>query len=446
MRRPGFKRLIVALSSIIFLVSCDKNEDRAQSTETVTVATYNDMVRKHNDLVKEFNDLQTSSWAASTQYVEYVQASKKMNKALEEFASLVESFLNESVERQRLSLPKVKVKFETGLAAIHKVESALLAQYKRVRELAPTVYKNGTAVLEKLDLENRQSNLLYGILRQHQALWNIAVTTLQSRDQNVLNNQSASSQPSVTVGPKAIALTEAEQSIGQVSQGGGLWIGKEGKVQSGSSASFETEASARGFSRAVVTDAVKMAESFNGVAAMACTERDLVAALNAQIGHMKTVANRNSDDFEVVLAVDYSGSMGNNIRAVIEGLQSFVNELTNVRQAGRAVRVGIVTFGEPSKERIELELTENMVAVSARLSVLLRKFGSNTHSTQIGEASHHGLLKSTEMNWASPNRQIILITDEPSYSLQSKHFAFIREVEQKLADSRVYPLVVRLCD
>ncbi|MBT4762399.1 MAG: hypothetical protein HOO06_11925 [Bdellovibrionaceae bacterium] len=63
-----------------------------------------------------------------------------------------------------------------------------------------------------------------------------------------------------------------------------------------------------------------------------------------------------------------------------------------------------------------------------------------------GEASYYGLAKTADMNWNALNRQTIVITDEPAYSLQVNDTNYINSVISKMSKINVFPLMVKLCD
>lgn len=280
-------------------------------------------------------------------------------------------------------------------------------------------------------MQAKKARLLYGIENHHDALWRIVQ----------LNYRGAGGKEE-----RRIVLNQNEQQVARAGRGQALIFDRNGTSQIMTPQQFSAEAERRGFNREVAQDSLTMANSMNGVVGMACTNDDLVLVLNNLVSHMKARANENSDDLEIALAIDYSGSMRDNIEAVIKDLSVFAASLANVRDAGRRVRVGLTTFGKPGEEKMELNLTTDIAEVQANLTRLLTEFASKQHYIEPGEASYYGLLKTAELSWSSQNRQTIVVTDEPSYSLQRGDTAFVNSVIQRMSAISVYPLMVKLCN
>ena len=147
-----------------------------------------------------------------------------------------------------------------------------------------------------------------------------------------------------------------------------------------------------------------------------------------------------------VLVLDYSGSMSNNIVSLIEGLGIFITSLQNVKDSGRAVKIGVVTFNVPNNSQIQLDLRSDSNSILSKLEQLLTDYQANATSIFPGEASYYGILKAKDLNWRSQNRQIIVITDEESHLLATGQTQKVTDIQTQMAGFNIYPVIVRLCD
>ncbi|MDA9189542.1 VWA domain-containing protein, partial [bacterium] len=405
---------LTLLAVLLALFSCTDSEE----VKGVSVDSYNDLVKKHNDLLRTKNSIRNGAWMASNSYADYISATQDMNIELEEFSSNVLEYFRLDDSDKRANYQSLKYSFERSNRTIIKAQSVLIEQYNELRELAPKVYNN-SSYFSNLRSYKARGLSLSGILAEHQALWTLVTTSYKKAGGKA---------------SKQIELEQHEEHIAQAdsSQGAGLGISDSGEIVVFTPEEFKQEASDRGFSNVVIEDTQTIAKQMNGVAGMACSDDDLVNVMNNLVSHMKSKANANSDDLEIVLVVDYSGSMDNNIKTVINHLQKFVQSLRNVINSGRQVRVGIVTFGNAGQEKIDLDLTSNFSSIQSTLTKLLDHYAQNNHSTNPGEASYYGLDKSAELSWRSKNRQVIVITDEESYSLQNGNQAYVNKVVQKM--------------
>ncbi len=425
--RSSLGRLVItfALVGTGFVGCKDDNKD-----DSASVSRYNELVAEHNALVERSNSTVTGAWEASNKFVDYVRASDSMNEALKVFSDNVLLYIDFSDQGKMDQFESMREQFETGNARIMAAQVLLIEQFNELYDVAPALYRNDEAYLDRLNIQSRNSDLLHGVSNQHQVLWEIV-----TRHYNEAGGQAEN----------RIVLNQQEAVVATVETGGGITI-SNGQAITYSNAEFRRQAQAAGFETSVIDDSQTMASTMNGVVGMACADDNLIEVLNNLVAHMKNRANQNTDDLEIVLAIDYSGSMSNNIRTVMNELSSFVSSLSNVTNAGRNVRIGISTFGEPHKEKIDLDLTTNINQVQTKLAELLNRFDRDNHSVNPGEASYYGLAKTSEMSWASQNRQTIVITDEPSYSLQIRDQNYIDSVQNRMANIGVYPLMVRICN
>ena len=402
-----------------------------KGSDGVSVDKYNTLVSKHNRLVAKNSGTKTSTWEASNAFVSYVKATEEMNESLDLFAGNVLIYIDLSASRKKAEYQKIRNQFKAGNTDILKVQNALITQFNELYDVAPDVYEKDTDYLDSLNMQSRRSKLLFGIEKQHQTLMAIV-------DRHFAMS---GGQPQ-----KTIVLTQVETKIGSASDGSGLLIDNSGTITTLTPKEFRRAAINKGFETSTIDDSQKMASTMNGVVGMACTNRDLVQVLSNLVSHMKTKANQNSDDLEIALAIDYSGSMSNNISQVLQELTVFVQSLENVKNAGRGVKIGITTFGNKGQEKINLDLTSDVGSVQQTLASLLNRFSSEQHSMSPGEASYYGLKKTADLSWNSRNRQTIVITDEPSYSLQRGDTQFVNSVIAKMSSINVYPLMVKLCN
>lgn len=438
----GLLGIAIALS--IGAVACKKS---GGGNSGVSVAQYNELIEKHNalveenaeltldkqDLAEDKDDLVNGAWKSSNEFLSYIKATQAMNLSLKDFSENVLIYLDmsDSGKEDSNNYKVLKEQFEAGNKHILNAQNILIAQYNELYKISPDIYKRGKDVFNDLRLNQKKGQLISGIDAQHQALWDI------------VNNEysSAGGQPQ-----KEIKLTKEEKVVSQTQQGGGFTIDNSGNTFSMNSTEFRNYAIQQGYDSRTVGDSQAMAQSMNGVVGMACTNKNLVEVMNRLVSHMKAKANSNTDDLEIAIAIDYSRSMSNNIKVALNELQTFVGGLSNVKNAGRDVRVGISTFGNKGYEKINLDLTNDLSQVQGTLASLLSQFNSKHHSMDPGEASYYGLLKTADMSWASLNRQTIVITDEPAYSLQVKDTAFVNNVVATMKDNNVYPLMVKLCN
>lgn len=413
--------LLVLLSLSVLIAACEKKK-----TETTgkSVAEYNEMVRK-------YNELKDKSYDSSEAAIETNKEIRAMSDLLQQFAASAEAFLvNGSPNEQGLN--KVRSEHLAGKVMISSVELQLLAEASQLQKNAANLYKFPERRISAL---SRQSYSLEGIRAEH----DLIMKAVEAH---------ASAKSVIVPAPaKQIQLAPIEKKVVETRNGSGIYRDRSGTSSSVSPEKFLDFAGSLGYDRRTAEDSSKIAGKHAGVVGLACGNQDLIAVLNDLVSHMKGKMNSNADDLELAFAIDYSGSMNNNIKQVLDNVVVFAENLKNIKASGRGVKVAIVTFGLSGREKVELPMTSDLVAFSAKLQDLLANYGRNQHSTDPGEAIYAGLNKLlSEIPFTSQNRQIIAITDEPAYEIQVNDLDLISRVDRKLAGFNIYPLVVRYCD
>jgi hypothetical protein len=397
----------------------------------------------YNDLVKRYNDLKNQSYTSSEAALKVERELVELDLALYRFSSNAEKYLNSktlsSADKKQL-LSDIAEGFKAGLELIARAETSILKEIEELEANADRLYQHGKArfaILKKLDAT------LQGIRAEHGLIMNQVEREAQANQADSTPNPA----PIAERTDKAIVFTPEVRAAGQAPQGGGLYRNGSGHLMMVEPDRIVETAKNMGYRHDVVRDGFKMARDNGGVVGLACSNPDLIRVLNDLVSHMKTEMNKNSDDLELAFAIDYSGSMNNNIREVLNRVSEFSRNLEDIKASGRAVKVAIVTYGEPTHEKIELSLTEDLFVFRSTLKRLLDEYGSKTHSTDPGEAIYMGLEKLVDqVGFRSQNRQIIAITDEGSYELGTGRSDIVARVEQKLKSFHLYPLIVRLCD
>ncbi len=230
---------------------------------------------------------------------------------------------------------------------------------------------------------------------------------------------------------KPIVLRPEEKPVANVGGGSGVVRGDDGKVEVfKDEAAIVDYAGNHNFSRPAASAAYRMSSPTGGLMTFAADGKKLTQSAIDMFSHMKTKMNTNTDGLEVVFVLDYSGSMSNKIKSVIEGLVQMVDSLDNIKVTGRDIKIAITTFGYPGKEKIDLDLTQNLASVSTKLRDLLKDYPTAQHSVDPGEASYNGLKKAVDgISWKSANRMAIVITDEPAWELELAQDADIRAAQ-----------------
>jgi hypothetical protein len=162
--------------------------------------------------------------------------------------------------------------------------------------------------------------------------------------------------------------------------------------------------------------------------------------------HMKADLAKGSDDLELVLGIDISQSMDNDISDVITKLKELVVSLDAIKKSGRKVKVGIVTFGLSSQTpqgknsqkntatSMRVPLTENLIQIGNSLQSILTNWTSVRHSDDPGEASYEGLSNAAKLfsSKSGVQKKIIVVTDEGSKEVAEGWTDYINSVNAEL--------------
>lgn len=238
-------------------------------------------------------------------------------------------------------------------------------------------------------------------------------------------------------GEKEIELTEEERQIGALKEGAVARASRNALVLLDTREKVVEFADEKEGNGVDANDAFTMTSSLGGIVGLvgdasssAKTESKLVQGIKDMLAHQKVQMNTNAGDLDLVFALDYSGSMSDDIQEVINGLESIVDSLGNVFQSGRNVRIGLSTFGQAGKEKVELDFTDDPDVLKTHLKRLRADYDRDSHSTDPGEANYRGLkVAATGMSWTAQNRMFLAITDEGSFELQTQDTAAIKEAE-----------------
>ncbi len=423
-----FKKLPVLLiaSLTMFLAACDDD-----SSSGVNEDTYNEQVSQYNDLVKKYNDLTTNGTVVDKNISSYIAGIKSLDSKMK---LVSDSYFTLNSKSSCNAFTAFTANKKTALNEIIEAEEAGLLSVQTLRDNAKLVYQAETSQRAEL------LKVTLGISKQLTGFRSIL-----SNMESVALSLSQESCPSAV--EKNIEITARETAILQnVSQGSSNAIYRSNgstHVQSGKD-NILSYATSKGFSRDTVIQNLSMAEETNGVLGIANSSTELSDVMVDQVSVLKSKMNTNADNLELALVIDYSGSMSNNISEVISNLIKLNANFKAIKQSGRTVRIAVVTFGEPGREAIDLAFTEDLNKVDATLRNLLNRFSQSQHSIDPGEASYHGLnMAVKKLDWKSLNREIILITDEPSYEVSTGMNQMINDVKQGLAKISVNPIIVR---
>lgn len=450
------RRMGLALAGLVVLSGCGKVLDGGgvnRSDYSRLASSYNALLAEQRVLIASSNKLQVAAQREQRYLHELDTHLVTFAGALEEFYAQVPSGRlltkaeDESLANIVTKAMGARVKALTALAAL---EAVLLEEQTAMYANAANVFKDVKGNQEEI---RRQEKLFRDRNMQLLGVRNvIALNALQLRRFIAGLKMEGGSAPSapVPVVPKKIELNERDKEIARgVGKAGGF--ARDGRgvlVPLADSAAIERHATTNGFNGRAAADGAKMASRTGGAVSFAPAAKDIPKAVVDVIAHIKPQLNTNTDDLELALVIDYSGSMSDKIEATLKGLKEVVESLKNVIASGRNVKVGLVTFGAPGKERIELDFTRNMVVVQQELDRLFREYRTKSHSTDPGEASIHGLeIAAKKLSWKSKNRMAIAITDEPSQEIQQGDTKYVDSVFELLKvggiQSRIYTIVVK---
>ena len=444
-----------------------EQNDALRNKYNTLVDDYNALTKKGTGIIKQLGDTIDQSNLIVANAIDDVNA---MNKALSNFttALLEADIVNDlahhvpDAEQHRL------------LELFRKGEESILQAQKSLKALSDAISLDAWNVseaekqagLQKVEAAIKKLNL-EGVLTEHRMLWVATAETL-GIPETIGGAEGREGQPWTpwksgpgfpeTIGNAGgtapIQLHAEEQRVAHISSGsgGGIAFDTNRKIELfETSDQFKEAALLRGgFNLVAIDHALEMAQKMKGIAGMACVgneNSDLMPVLNNIIGHMKQKANANTGDLEIGLLLDYSGSMRNNIQELIANLNSsFIPSLQNVTEAGRRVKVGVVTFNRPGNSKIAADLNSDLQEIQATLERLLAFYERDHVSIDPGEAYYLGISEAKNLVWNSPNRQIIVITDEESHLLATGQTKKVQDIQNEMAAFHVYPLIVKLCD
>ncbi len=417
----------------------------------------------YNELVKKYNALLGTSYRAQQESEKELLALEDLDVTLSEYATSTGEVVMTS-DRLVVQLSditataleaQVKVTTELHRRAVNKLtalEQQILVLWSGLADNAALVYQLGDAkkneLLEKKRRYERLSSTLSGIrslLTQDQK----TILAYAHSKSQVYARLTGNKAPMVQSIPQIVPTARDQEVAAAVGAKDSGWVrDTTGKLLPLSDAKAVTEYATRnGFSVQAAEDGVILSSKTGGSVGFSKTAASLPVSISDSISHFKQQLNKNSDALEIAFIVDYSGSMADDIQGVIDGLLSIVTELENVKKAGRDIRIAIVTFGEPKRELVEQDFTNDMVKTGTTLKRLLAEYAKKNHSTNPGEASFHGMaLAAKGLSWKGANRMSIVITDEESYELRTGMTQFVDDTLKALANqniqNRIYTLIV----
>lgn len=419
--------------------------------------------KSYNQLVEQYNDLLNASYALHESSHQEERGLGQLNDSLSSLSDDMQTLRTVYLTRTHLTATeqqefdalraKIADRRTQVYAALSDLEAQVLAQAAKLDEATDVIIKEPGLTKALRDLHRMSSGLKDSLEGRSKALNGIrklveeqtALADQHWQAMQIAGNQRAT--PLITV-PK-IELTEKDRQIANNVSSGSSGFVRDGKgtVQSLSDLeAVKSYAERNGFNSYAAVDASKM--SRGGLVSFAQDPTKIPEIIGDMIGHIKPALNRTTGDLEVAFVIDYSGSMSDDIESVVKGLVDITKSFENVKVSGRSVKIALVTFGESGKEKLELNLTGDMVKVASSLKKLLSDYSRNQHSTDPGEASYHGLqIAAEKVSWSSSNRMAIVITDEPSYELQTGNQRYVDSVtaslNQRGVDSRIYTIVVK---
>lgn len=460
-RELGLMRKLLAT----FLVTCllsgcgifkrESNVDEHTSYD-YSSDSYRELLKKYNDLVEKSNTTKDRSYNLQVASTDENKFLLLVDERLTKFTAEAERFQSEFLAAGRLSptsraaadaqLARVESEQRSVIQAINDLEKQLLKELDALTANVDSVYRYPEVQKAhlralKADVVARGNQLtgIRSLLNQHAA-------SLRSRYEISLT---AVNLPAPAAPTRRIELRQEETRIATVTPNQGIYRDSTNTVQTLNTERAIIEYATRnGFRSDAATDGLKMSSTTGGILAFAEDKDKLPKAIEDMISHMKAKMNANSDDLELALAIDYSGSMSDDIEGVIKGLKDIVTSLENIRVVGRSVKIGIVTFGAAGREKVDLAFTANLTEVQTTLDRLLSDYSRNTHSTDPGEASYHGLnLAVSGLAWSSRNRMAIAITDEPSWELRTGNQTYVDQVQAALRrngiQTSIYTIIVK---
>lgn len=419
-------------------------------------------VDDYNRLVERYNHLLSLASAAHLQAEVEVLELEDLDRTLfayAESAKAVSAAADELVRPGTTPAPDALVKqvqkmatlHQTALTKISTLEQKILGLWDKLSETAPILYQQGEAKQNELVAQKRRYERLGGVLT------GIRNLLLQDNELSIAYAKTRAAEyaratgkpaPEISLIPKIVPTARDTEVASNVGSNLGFARSPNGTlIPLADAKSVADFARNNGYSVKAAEDGIALSSKTGGRLSFAKDANSLPSSISDTISHFKQQLNANAGALEIAFVIDYSGSMHDDIQGVIKGLLSIVKELENVKRTGRDVRIGIVTFGEPKKELVEQDLTNDMVKTAATLERLLSEYRTKNHSTDPGEASYHGMaLAAKALSWKSENRMSIVITDEESYELRTGMTQFVDDTLASLAanriQNRIYTLVV----
>ncbi len=418
--------LSLLLSGCGILKKNDSNLDDNDSSSSSSYSyytEYNDMKTKNDELTKKFNKLLTASHELESATFEESRLIIQVDDRLKEFTESAQEFSRDclipasfSKSACDLALSTISIRKSNVSISLSFLEVKFLEVLKELDENVDFVY------MFKDDNHNTLSKYKTAMALKGNKL--DGVRRLLDAHQDQLDKQYrakliATNQPPPTPAQQSqITLRPEEKQIAGTQSSGGVVRSSGGQINVLSNHQQVVDyAKQNGFNATATEAGYKMSSQTGGLIAFATDNKTLPKAISDMFSHMKGKIN-NTDDLEVAFVIDYSGSMSDDIDGVIKGLVEIVKDLENVRQ-NRNVKIAVLTFGAPGKEKVNLDFTSNLVTVRYTLESLLQNYSRDNHSTDPGEASYHGLELASKMSsWSSRNRMAIVITDEPAWELE----------------------------
>lgn len=408
--RNGF---VAGLTGLTLITGCVKEDSNSSQ--------YTEMVNKYNALL-------------STSYQSQLKAESEQ-KELQELDSALKTFSDDADEVRRLAAKMTVANPDPGVtAALKELDSALYSVNTRIVSLESDVLAEYTALInnsvnvyEKASLnQNRLTKDKSRIASKARVLEGLHSLVNGDRAGLYAEVQFRMAAIKVTLGnatpriptPEVpqIKFTERDNEVRtQVQRGSsGFARSADNSLQSFSDVeSVAAFAQQNSFDVSAARQGAELAGKTGGMVSFAGERKQLPSAISDSVSQFKPQMNFNTDDLELAFLIDYSGSMSDDIEAVINGLVDIVKEMENLKVAGRRVKIGIVTFGLIGREKVNLDLTSDLTKVRDTLTTLLQRYGAETHSDGPGEGSYHGIrLAAEKLSWSSRNRMSIVITDE----------------------------------
>lgn len=441
---------IAGVATMFITAGCGLKTESGTST-----SSYNNLLTEYNALLKTSYALQTKSEAEETQLQDLDDSLQTFSTKAEKIRSMANSLDDTSDPNApaqiAAELTDLNVQMGTINTKLSKLEQSVLAQVQALADNAPNVYSYGKTKQSSLTQEKTRLN------RKSRILTGVASLVAQERNSTFADASLKLRLHAASLGVKAptvpapqIKETKRDTEVKSVARGSRGFVrdSRNQVIALSTKQEIVDFARANGINENAASDAYEICFDNGGAVSFAPNKANLPNVISDTVSHFKPTLNANFDDLELAFVIDYSGSMSDDIEAVIKGLVDIVKEMENIRSASRNVKIAIVTFGEPGKEKVELDLTSDLTAVRETLTNLLALYPRNQHSTDPGEASYHGMnIAADKIKWSSRNRMSIVITDEEAYEIRTGDRSYVNAVNQKLSNkgiqNHIYTILVR---